>query len=181
RLPKLVAEMGATATDVAHFRVVIRQPSEAERQAMIEAWTAEAEAAPWRSRATRADAAYQAIWFARQSDFLPVIERWLDSAASDPFPRLGVLQEGLALRGTKAARDLLISRGDEVGIAALRLLPDSQVRATIPELIELLGYPGDGIRSAAFHLLAEWTGQRFDAAWIGHNELRPTLTEGRQL
>lgn len=182
RLPEFVAKIGATATDFAHFRVVIRQPSEAERQAMIKTWTAEAEAAKWRSPATRADAAHQAIWFARQSDFLPVLERWLDSAApSNPFLGPGSMQDGLALRGTKAARDLLISRGDEVGIAALRLVPDTQVRATIPELIELLSDPADRVRSAAFHLLAEWTGQRFDAAWVGYDDLRPTLAEGQHL
>lgn len=155
RLPEPV-KRATGVTDFAHFRVVIRPPSETERQAMVEAWTAETKA-----KTMRADAVVDAIWFARQSDFLPLIERWLEKGGG--HFGYGSLQDGLALRGTKAARDLLITRGDKVGIAALRLLPDSHVRATIPELIELLGYDDVAIRYEAFQLLVYWTGQHFGA------------------
>lgn len=172
QLPSAIASMGGLATDVAHFRVEIRAPKQAEREAMVASWTAIVEDYDASLPAPRHDAARDAMWFARQDDFMPLIATWLQAGEDG-----GAKQDGLAMRGTDEAIALLLAHGDGSGIGALSLLEDDQAVRTIPRLIERLSDPAADVRAASFSLLTEWTDERFGAGWVGYDSGRPTADE----
>lgn len=161
----------------AHFVVEVRAGSPAEQRAMVARWEPLAVTTNRMMQADRAEAARQAIWFARQNDFLPSLERWLDAKRDTPPQDL----TGLAMRPDKRALDLLLRKGGAYGMSALRHVPTPLVAGAIPRVIDRLDDPTDQIRSYAFGALSQWTGERFGAEWPGYHAGRPTIEEGRRL
>jgi len=67
--------------DFAHFKVVIKRGTKKERQRMIEYWTDIVESDAEETMPTgRVAVAKQAIRFAQQEDFLPLIKKWIPTA-----------------------------------------------------------------------------------------------------
>jgi hypothetical protein len=176
-LPEALADIhGDRLTDFAHFRIEIRAGTPDEREAMIASSTELAADPSFDLSPSQAEAVRTAMWFARQDDFLPLIEEWMRAGKV-----YGPHQDGLALRGSKAARDLLLIFGDGAGIEALLLLPDAPDLEIIPPLLELLNHSDQAIRSASFRVLNEWTDERFGASWTGWSSLAPGLAEGSHI
>lgn len=172
-LPEALADVrGGLLTDFAHFRIEIRAGTPDEREAMIERTTELAAGPSGSLLPSHADAVRTAMWFARQDDFLPLLEQWM--LAGEVY---GPNQDGLALRGSKAARDLLLRSGDGHGISALLLLPNAPDLEIIPPLIALLTHPDQAIRSSSFEVLSMWTDERFGASWSGWSSNEPMPAE----
>ena len=164
--------------DFAHFTIEVRTPTARERAAMVERAAGEAARGDGRGSPTeRRHAIAEAIWFARQDDFLPLIQRWL----AEPAKTMPQDFDGLAMRESLAALKLLLQKSAPDLLQALRYLPREHIPAAVSPLIERLTDVDDRARSVAFSQLAAWTGQRFDARWPGYHHGRPTLEEGRAL
>jgi hypothetical protein len=172
---RALGDAASMVVDFAHFTVELRTPSAAERDAMVARWRAVAETSTQSSPSNRGEAARQAIWFARDDSFLPVIEAWLGKGV--PPQDL----HGLAQRPSPVALELLLRKGGPDGFFALRFLAPSLVPIAFPLVANALDDPDDGARSAAFDVLTLWSGERFDVAWDGFQRGRPTVEEARAL
>jgi len=162
--------------DFAHFKIVIKRGTKIERQRMIEYWadiaeSKEAEKMP----AGRVDAARDAIRFAQQDDFLPLIEKWI-ATASQPSDFYG-----LAMRKSTKATAMLLKAGNPNAIAAMYYLHPARIPDVIPQLIKWLTHENNRIRAEAEMRLHTWTGQAFRRDWRGYHHQRPTLEEGRRM
>ncbi len=181
-LPSAVREAlpiteGQALEDFAHFEIELRPGTPEERAAMVTSWSVVAEGSGRSMLANRAEAARQAMWFARDDDFLPVLSRWLDADGGVPPQDLA----GLAMRPSRAAVELLLSKGGEYGLASASHIDATLVPLAFGLIIERLDDPDEGVRSFAFDALARWSGQRFGAPWSGYARERPTLDEARAL
>src|SRR5205814_1797068 len=95
---ELAARLGDGARNCgafAHFRIVVREGTPAERRQMIETCVNRADMSgndAWRD--SPSSAVREAIWSARQDDFLPTIAQWVREAKHGEALYL----DGLALR-----------------------------------------------------------------------------------
>jgi hypothetical protein len=151
--------LGATS-DFAHLTLTIRKGNVELRESMVRRWAALAEVVNrsmvW---ASRAEAAQQAMCFARQDDFLPVIETWLKAKE----PRYFVSQ-GLGKRSSPAALALLLRLGTWEDFRRTPHWQPRRVHEKIPALIELLAHEEAVVRERAESCLRAWTGQTIGRA-----------------
>lgn len=162
--------------DLAHFKIVIKRGTIQESQGMIEHWTDIAESDVEETMPPgRVAAAKQAIRFAQQDDFLPLIEKWILNAsqASDFY--------GLAMRQSPKATAMLLQAANPNAIAAMYYLHPDRIPDVIPQLIELLTHENNRMRAEAEMRLHTWTGQAFLRDWRGYHHQRPTLEEARRM
>jgi len=124
----------------------------------------------------RQEAARQAIAFARQEEFLPLLATWLRGA--DPNPYIG---QGLAMRASPRAAAILMERATSATVGALHCARAERIPDYIPWLIDLLTDPSDNIRSQAEDRLRRWTGRSFGHVWENYIRGRPTVEEGRAM
>ncbi len=61
------------------------------------------------------------------------------------------------------------------------VLEPAERQRRIPTLITDLASPDATTRSLAYFHLRLWTGQSFGHAWKGHQSMRPTQKEGREM
>jgi len=145
---------------------------------MSSAWTKEvAVPAERRWPTVRTDAAREAMWFARQDDFLPLVARWLKES---PAPAPQDLH-GLAMRPSAAALKLLLARPDSSAVSALGFTHPGRIKDAVPTLIDWLANPTAEVRAGAEYLLTIWTGEKQGRTWEGYRNDRPTLDEGKAL
>jgi hypothetical protein len=174
--PDVVARRVQNAMDFAHFRIVIRQGSEEERQQMIKYWTNIAESEAERSMPrTRSAAAIRAIQFAQQDDFLPLIEEWIAAKTRR------VAFSGLAMRPSSKVTTILLRLGEPNAVSAMRFLRPDQIPDLIPQLIEWLTHEDNEMRARSEERLRKWADQDFYHTWRGYHIERPTLEEGRRM
>lgn len=167
------ARKSRNVMDFAHFRIAIRQGTDAERQQMVKHWTNIAESKERRS--TWSVTARSGIQFAQQDDFIPLIEKWIgDKTRTVAF-------SGLAMRPNPRVADILLRTGAPNAVAAMRFLRPEQVPDVIPQLIERLTYQDNHMRARSEERLCAWTGQAFHRDWRGYDSQRPTLEEGRRM
>lgn len=164
--------------DFAHFRIVVKQGTAAERREMIERWTKIA-AGPddersWRDRAT---AARQAIQYAQQDDFLPLIAEWIGHDRDKD----GSNFTGVAMRRSRAATELLLKSNPADAVGGMYYLSRERIADVVPRLIEWLAHEDSEARWLAESYLCKWTGQSFGHTWEGSDRQRPTLEEGRAM
>jgi hypothetical protein len=173
--PEVAALLGehrvGQVMDVAQFDIDIVAGNTATSRAMVERWRAIADKRRQMMHASRADAAFQAIWYARQDDFLPTLDGWI---SGDARPQNLV---GLAMRPSRAALNLLLAHGGARGVSAMMHLPKANVAAAVPALIERLDHADQAMRAHAHQVLARHTGERFGATWPGYHHQRPRLDE----
>lgn len=165
-----------SAMDFVHFKIVITEPSATERQHMIKYWTKVAESSRRRALPTvKARAARQAICFAQQDDFLPLINKWITTASqpSDFY--------GLAMRPNPEATAMLLRVANPDAVSAMRHLHPDRIPDVIPQLIKWLTHEDNRIRADSEMLLREWTGQAFCHTWNWYHYQRPTLEEARKM
>ena len=62
-----------------------------------------------------------------------------------------------------------------------RIVRNPERQRRIPTLITDLASPDATTRSLAYFHLRLWTGQSFGHAWKGHQSMRPTQKEGREM
>jgi hypothetical protein len=162
--------------DFAHFKIVIKQGTTQEHQQMVKYWTDIAASEETKTMPTgRATAAKQAICFAQQDDFLPLIKKWI-ATASQPSDFYG-----LAMRPSPKATVMLLRAGNPDAIAAMYYLHPDRIPDVIPQLIKWLTHEDDRMRAEAEMRLHTWTGQAFLRGWQGYHYQRPTLEEGRRM
>jgi hypothetical protein len=164
------------AADFAHFKIIVREGSARQRERMIRYWTKIAESTedkPWPKGQTAA--AREAICFARQDDFLPVIEKWIPTFTqpSDYY--------GLAMRPSPKATEILLKEANPNAVAAMYYLHPDRIGDAIPQLINRLTHEDDRMRAESEYRLHLWAGQAFCRDWQGYDHERPTLDEGRRM
>ncbi len=165
--------------DFAHFRIVITPATAAERRAMIEHWTQVA-SSPREGRwywLNKAVAARQAIQFAQQDDFLPLIAEWIRFDRDTD----GNNFTGLAMRPSAEATALLLKSDPRAARNGMYYLRDEKVADVIPHLIDWLVHEHVEVRRQAEWYLRKWTGQAFGHTWEGTDRQRPTLEEGKAM
>jgi len=183
-IPENVAEYAARSwgvrntADFAYFNITIKQGSEMERSRMVEHWTKIAESTDeHRMRMGQESAARQAIRFAQQDDFLPLIGKWI-AAPADAAPANFY---GLAMRPNPEATAMLLKAGTANAIEAMYYLHSARIPDVIPQLIKWLTHEDDRVRAQVETRLCTWTGQAFHRNWQGYHHQRPTLEEGRRM
>jgi hypothetical protein len=168
---------------VGHFKIRIRKGSDLEQQRMVKRWTKAAE--PIDTTPVMGDynaALLDAIWYASQSHFLPLLEKWItsykESEDSTPFdfPQLDL--NGLAMRPDPAAFALLLKSPPKQAVNAFHYLSPDRITEAIPICINWLTHPDNDVRAMAEFCLTTWTGQSFGHTWSGYHYQRPTLAEG---
>lgn len=172
-IERLRAE-GTWVAAVAHFTINVRQGTPTERRRMVAKWTDIAEA---KSSSPEISAAREAIWFASQPYFLPLLERWILAPRADIRLRL----TGLAMRGDRAAIAILLKAAPKDAVSALYRLHPHRVPEFVPLCIEWLAHPDDAVRARAEAQLRRWTNQQFGHEWLGYHYQRPTFVEGRRM
>lgn len=181
KIPADVVERAGKSWDVqnvmdfAHLRMVVRQGSDRERQQMVKYWTNIAESGAKRAMPTRrATAARQAICFAQQDDFLPLIEKWIATASQGDLC-------GLAMRPSPEATAMLLKAASPNAVAAMSYLCPDRIPDVLPQLIKWLTHEDQRMRAESEYRLHRWTGQAFSRDWKGYHCQRPTLEEGRKM
>lgn len=162
-----------SVVDVTHLPITIVEGTPAERRAMVARWRAVADQRRNMMQASRGDAAFKAIWYARQDDFLPTMAAWLEAGVEVPPQEL----VGLAMRPSRAATKLLLESGGTWGLSALGRLHEGQIAFAFPLVIEHLDDADAQARAFAFDALSRWSGERFGAPWEGFQSGRPTADE----
>lgn len=184
-LGELLSGNPSGITDYAHFEIVIRESSDVKRSDMVRQWTELADQATehWLPPMSKAEAARAAIWFARQDDFLSVLERWATGADyhGDGLPPNARNLHGVALRGTPRSIALLLAMDSWASTVALGSARPEHIPAIIPMLIDRLAHPRQQVRAEAYQLLELWTRQSFNKTWEGSTTQRPTIEEGRAM
>jgi len=180
RIPRDVAERISKVetterdvADLAHYRVVIKQGSEAERHRMIGRWTAIAEADP---KKTRVAAAREAIAFSPQNDFIPLLVRCVAEQNRDyekkragalaglaPFAYDQTMLKGIAANPDPRATALVLSVEPWQALLAMGRLNRERVADAIPTLIKWLANENREVRDWSYDLLRDWTGQDLGA------------------
>lgn len=166
-----------SVVDVTHLEITLVDGTPAQRRAMVKKWRGVTENRRNMMQASLADAAFKAIWYARQDDFLPAMEAWLKADVDVPPQEL----VGLAMRPSRAATTLLLEHGGPLGLMALGRLHRSQIAFAFPLVIERLDDADDQARAYAFDALSRWSGERFGASWNGFQSGRPTADEASNL
>lgn len=165
-------------TDYAHFRIVIGEGTDAERRRMVEQWTATASAPDdGRSMYYRTRAARQAIQYAQQDDFLPLIAKWIAADGDEDWDSLN----GLAMRPSREATEMLLACEPRDILNAIYRLRRDKIADLIPHLIGWLTHDDVKVRYWAEWYLRTWTGQAFGHTWEGNDMARPTLDEGKAM
>jgi hypothetical protein len=165
---------------VAHFRIRISKGTRAEQQQMVEQRTKTAESLTRRSTPTGYERALlEALWYSRQDQFLPLLEKWITNhKGPEDFTSPSLHLDGLAMRPDSAAFALLLkSSPSEVSNAFYSLHPD-RIAEAIPICIGWLTHPDDQVRARSESRLVAWTGQSFERTWDNYHYQRPTLAEG---
>lgn len=159
--------------DLTHRPITIVEGTAAQRRAMVAKWRKVAEDRRNAMQVSLGDAAFKAIWYARQDDFLPALEGWLKAGVDVPPQEL----VGLAMRPSRAATKLLLERGGAWGLMALGRLHEGQIAGAFPLVIERLDDEDGQARAYAYDALSRWSGERFGASWEGFQSGRPTTKE----
>jgi hypothetical protein len=170
---------GAEETsDFAHFKIVVRDGTPEERRAMVERWTQQAaDAREDRTQYAKATAARQAIQFAMQDDFLPVIADWIKLEQESDYYNFA----GLAMRPSRASTELLLKSAAKDAVGGLYYLRNEKMADVIPSLIGWLADEDAEVRRLAEWYLRKWTGESFGHTWEGEDRERPTLEEGKAM
>jgi hypothetical protein len=166
--------------DFAHFRIVITQGTDAERQEMVTRWgkiIVEAGTGNDRSGRERTRALRQAIQFARQDDFLPLIAVWIAGDRDKDWNN----STGLAMRPSREATELLLKCEPGDVLNGAYYLRQDKVAELIPHLIEWLAHDDAEVRCRAEWYLGKWTGQAFQHTWDDADRTHPTLDEGKAM
>jgi hypothetical protein len=180
-LPPDIAPPNSGFGAVAHFKITIRPGTEEENERMVDRWLKDIEPASARAHnmmgAGRQDAAFEAIWFARQGLFIPEIARWL----SDPELSSKGYLDALAMRPDQIGMQLLERAQPAQAVNAFDRLDIAEIPEAIPLCIEWLTNPDNTVRADAEACLIRWTHQSFDHNWPGYHYQRPTLEEGQAM
>jgi hypothetical protein len=164
--------------DFAHFRVVIKRGSDAERRRMVEQWAAIANLGTERAYAAR-----EAIAFSPVSDFMGLLGRWVAEQnrafAEASGDVVGVtsaydwpMLKGIAMNPDRRATALLISVEPWQALWAMRHLVPDRTRDAIPTLIGWLSHQDRDVQRLSHDLLAHWTRQDFGAGREGTSRWR---------
>jgi hypothetical protein len=176
---ELTARLGGWAkysSALAHFRIVVRMGTPAERRRMVESWINRAEVSgPHTWRGLPSSAAREAIWSVRQDDFLPMVGQWVRKAKNAD----GLYLDALALRPDTKATAILVTAPRKETLRAMSRLSAQQIPSVVPLLIDWLVDADHEVRAQSESLLCEWSGTSFKHTWVGYNWERPTLAEGR--
>ncbi|MBN2497723.1 MAG: hypothetical protein JXR96_24225 [Deltaproteobacteria bacterium] len=163
-------------TDYARLDLTIRHGSPAERARMQSDWKkrlARRARHDWPS--SRMTAAREAIVFARQDDFLPLLASW----GSADHPEVWT---GLAMRPSRAAFEILAAKPRWEVFSAMYYLAEGHIPKAIPVCIDALTHSDHQVRAQAEMRLHVWTGQSFFRSWgDGYDWKRPSLAEGRKM
>lgn len=168
---------------VAHFRIRIREGTPAEQRAMVGRWTKTAKALDRRTfRDSYNLAMLEALWYAKQDHFLPLLEGWVTSV-KDPFSpdAIPMHLDALARRSDRAAFALLLKSSPYAVANAFHSLHADRVADAVPICIGWLTHADERVRSLAESRLVTWTGQSFGHTWTGYHYQRPTLAEGQSM
>ncbi|MBN1420413.1 MAG: hypothetical protein JXP34_16670 [Planctomycetes bacterium] len=170
--------MASQIADVAVFPISIGRYGGVVIDQMVKRWSNVASAPGGDVYPTgRQEAARQAIAFARQDDFLPLLAAWLRGADPNPY-----IAQGLAMRASPRAATILMERATSTTVGALYYARPVRIPDYIPWLIDLLTDPSDDIRSQAEDWLRRWTDRSFGHTWEPHYVRgRPTVEEGRTM
>ena len=122
--------------------------------------------------------------FARQDEFLPILDFWLANKTSPPcIPDANYLPShlsGLAMRSSPAARAVILAHFDSM-LSALGSIPKANQRSFVHHLILRLDHDDPELSVLTLHPhLFEFTGQELGKTWPGYRLGRPTLSEGPQ-
>jgi hypothetical protein len=185
RIPAPVAKRAgsfslAQVADYAHLRIEITRPSAADRKAMVQRWTGLVRTSPrapsWPSN--RLAAAREAIRFARQDDFVDLIESWNVSKPTHANPDNFT---GLAMRSSPRAVKILLNYRVPAAISAMAHLRGAAIARAIPVLIDRLSDGDHQVRALSEFQLTRWTGKQFLRDWNGYHWKRPSLQKGRRM
>lgn len=162
-------------SDFAHFKIIIREGTAEERQAMVERWSSKA-AGPQDDRSwyEKADAARQAIQFAVQDDFLPLIAEWIRFDLDVDYNNF----TALAMRPSDASTELLLKAGAKDAVRGMYYLRKEKIADALPHAIEWLTAEDVEVRRQAEWYLRKWTGESFGHSWEGEDAEHPTTEEG---
>jgi hypothetical protein len=178
--PEVAEQVGNMPLGVmAHFRIVVRQGTRAERREMVEKWIKIAETSkPQKISRPYKSAAQESIWFARQNDFLPAINQWIAAGRGDNV----YYMSGLAVRPDQEGLTLLLKLAPSDQVNAMYNLHPDRIADAIPVCIELLTTTSDEtVRWQAESLLKRWTGQSFAHPWQGDHYRPPTPAEAHSM
>jgi hypothetical protein len=157
--------------DFAHLTLRVREGTGDERSRMVRSWTEEAirgpDIAPPRERSPndRFSALCDALIYAKQDDFLPVVERWLGyppevtTLAGDGLHV--ICREGLALRASPAAMALLEKPGVSRAWLTIILAHPTHRPALMPWVIRHVLHEDPDVRRGFVLTLQSWSGQVF--------------------
>ena len=115
-------------TDYAHFQIHVLKPTQNEAEQMIQQWSEIANDTDHVEPHDRAQAAYDAIWFIRQNNFLPFIKK----AIQDQRDINPSLLDGLAMNPDKQTLELLMKADMRNGLYAMTFLSDERKKEMIP-------------------------------------------------
>jgi len=164
--------------DYAHFQIVIRDGTDAERRDMLAQWTkAASEFDDGRRMHSRTRAAREAVQYAQQDDFLPLISKWIADEEDKDLNNLC----GLAMRPSRKATELLLTCERLDVLHTVYYLRRDKIADLIPPLIEWLTSDNVEVRNLADWYLELWTGQKFGHTWEGNDREHPTLDEGKAI
>ena len=156
-------------SDFAHLRLEIRQGTRAEEDAMTRRWTALAARDP-RERQVghpipeKVHGIRDAIVWARQDHFLPLLEKWIDRPSIDVAfsPAKWECVKGLAVRASARAMARLMGLGRARAFWVLATLHANHRPRLVPWLIRWATHDDPEVRRKAVAWLRGWTGQRFE-------------------
>jgi hypothetical protein len=167
-----------------HFKIKIRKGSQSEQQQMAERWSGIFKSPePTPVSGSRIAAALDAVWYAKQDAFLPLIKKWI-TGASDSDADMGVATlrlNGLVRRGDAAGYSLILKAPASEAVDVFGALPDEYVSDAIPLCIDWLTHTDSTVRSWAEYHLRRWTNRSFAHNWKDGEWDRPTLEEGKEM
>lgn len=144
----------AASSAHARFTLQVDEPSEAQRAAFVQHWSAvvgtRANAAPGDDRAI---AVNNAILLDRHPAFMPLLERWL---AAETNEWSHGAHQALARRATPKAIELLLATDHPGSLEAMSMLPPEAVPSVVEYVIDHATADDDG--KVAHGTLMRWAG-----------------------